>query len=178
MCKKASEAPLTQEQSDFAAEHHDRVIGGFLTLCKLSWREYYDVVVFGYLSAARDYVDKRSLHEYSFTTIAYRQMMYKVLDQWRREYRTRRNDELLAQMTSMRMMVKSAEATLLEEEDAQTLKSALLPEQRKVVHLRAEGRSLDEIGRTCGLKRKQVQAALAGARDNIIQFAPKYLEAA
>lgn len=63
------EVPLTKEQQEFAAEHHGLVYK-FLNDNHLPEDEFYDVVIFPYLKAVRDYCDNTSAQEYSFSTIA------------------------------------------------------------------------------------------------------------
>lgn len=63
------EVPLTKEQQEFAAEHHGLVYK-FLNDNHLPEDEFYDVVIFPYLKAVRDYCDSTSAQEYSFSTIA------------------------------------------------------------------------------------------------------------
>jgi len=63
------EVPLTKEQQEFAAEHHGLVYR-FLNDNHLPEDEFYDVVIFPYLKAVRDYCDNASAQEYSFSTIA------------------------------------------------------------------------------------------------------------
>lgn len=62
--------PLTPEQQQFAAEHHD-VIYDFLRAFRLPECDFYDVVVFGYLNAVRKYNELPELREYAFKTIAF-----------------------------------------------------------------------------------------------------------
>ena len=65
---------LTAEQQDFAETNHN-LIYGFLRGQKLPTDDYYDVVVFGYLRAVRQYCSQESLRQkYAFTTIANRKM--------------------------------------------------------------------------------------------------------
>jgi len=45
---------MTQEERDFAEQHHDLVID-FLRYRRLPMDEFYDVVIFGYLSAVQQY---------------------------------------------------------------------------------------------------------------------------
>ena len=61
------EVPLTKEQQEFAAEHHGLVYR-FLNDNHLPEDEFYDVVIFPYLKAVRDYCDNTSAQEYSFST--------------------------------------------------------------------------------------------------------------
>ena len=69
--------PLTQAESDFAAEHHD-LIYGYLNQAGLPEDDFYDIAVFGYLRAVRKYLARPELRRYSFSTIAYRAMSCDV----------------------------------------------------------------------------------------------------
>ena len=71
------EVPLTKEQQEFAAEHHGLVYR-FLNDNHLPEDEFYDVVIFPYLKAVRDYCDNTSAQEYSFSTIAIRQKKHLI----------------------------------------------------------------------------------------------------
>lgn len=64
---------LTQEQREFAADHHN-LIYAFLNKKHLRDDEFYDIVVFGFLRAVQDYLNEPKLVKYSFTTIAWRKM--------------------------------------------------------------------------------------------------------
>ena len=57
--------PLTEAESEFAAEHHS-VIYGYLRKAGLPEDDFYDVVVFGYLRAVRKYLARPELRKYSF----------------------------------------------------------------------------------------------------------------
>lgn len=65
------EVPLTDEQRDYAAEHH-ALVYKFLKDNHLPMDEFYDVVIFGYLRAVRRYLTEPALRQYKFTTIAMR----------------------------------------------------------------------------------------------------------
>ena len=67
-----SEVPLTKEQQKFAAEHHGLVYK-FLNDNHLPESEFYDVVIFGYLKAVRDYFSRKSLQKYLFRRLPGRQ---------------------------------------------------------------------------------------------------------
>ena len=89
------EVPLTKEQQEFAAEHHGLVYK-FLNDNHLPDDEFYDVVIFPYLKAVRDYCDNTSAQEYSFSTIAIRQMRFRLYDYFRSQERRKRNAEILS----------------------------------------------------------------------------------
>ena len=89
------EVPLTKEQQEFAAEHHGLVYK-FLNDNHLSEDEFYDVVIFPYLTAVRDYCNSSSAQKYSFSTIAMRQMKFRLCDYFRAQERHKRNAEILS----------------------------------------------------------------------------------
>lgn len=74
--------PMTQRGRDFAEQHHDLVID-FLRCRHLSMDDFYDVVVFGYLSAVQQYFRNPPLHV-AFEAMAFRAMRDSVLRE--REY--------------------------------------------------------------------------------------------
>ncbi len=79
-----NEAPLTSEQTVFAAKHHG-IIYKFLETNMLSMEEYYDIVVFGYLKSVRDYFVSEKLKQFSFSTIAWKSMFQSVIDHKRQQ---------------------------------------------------------------------------------------------
>lgn len=89
------EVPLTREQQDFAAEHHGLVYK-FLSDNHLPEDEFYDVIIFPYLKAVQDYCSVPSVKEYSFSTIAIRQMRFRLYDYFRKQACRKRNTEILS----------------------------------------------------------------------------------
>ena len=73
------EVPLTKEQQDFAAEHHGLVYK-FLNDNHLPENEFYDVVIFPYLKAVKDYFSDESAQHYSFAAIAMHRMRLCIYD--------------------------------------------------------------------------------------------------
>ncbi len=60
---------LNERQRRFAEEHHG-IIESFLRSRGLSIDEYYDVVVFRFLRAVKQYDERENLRKYEFSTIA------------------------------------------------------------------------------------------------------------
>jgi RNA polymerase sigma factor (sigma-70 family) len=89
------EVPLTAEQRDFATSHHGLVYK-FLNENRLPEDEFYDVVIFGYLKAVRDYFTDPTAQKYSFTTIANRRMRFCLCDHFRSQARKKRNMEVFS----------------------------------------------------------------------------------
>lgn len=69
------EVPLTKEQQTFATAHHSLVYK-FLNENRLPEDEFYDVVIFGYLKAVRDYFSDLTAQQFTFSTIANRRMKF------------------------------------------------------------------------------------------------------
>ncbi len=69
---------LTDNQREFAAEHHELVIN-FLRRRRLDMNDFYDIVVFGYLSAVQQYDQRPELRQYKFKTIANLRMNAAIL---------------------------------------------------------------------------------------------------
>lgn len=91
---KANNTPLTPEQSDFAAEHHNYVYS-FLAKRFLSEDEFYDIAIFGYLRAVRNYCERPELQKYKFSTIAYNSMRSAVGDHFRAQKAQKRMAEII-----------------------------------------------------------------------------------
>ena len=75
-----TEFRLTERQQKFAEEHHD-VLEDFLKSRGLSFDAYYDVVVFRFLRAVKQYDENARLRRYPFETIAGNHM-YRALDNY------------------------------------------------------------------------------------------------
>ena len=69
--------PMTQEERDFAEQHHNLVID-FLRYRRLPMDEFYDVVIFGYLSAVQQYI-RNPPAGVNFKAMAFRAMKDAVL---------------------------------------------------------------------------------------------------
>lgn len=69
--------PLTSTESNFASENHDVVLR-FLSLYKLDYHEYYDVIILRYLRVCKRYCNEEELRKYKFTTIAFRALSSAV----------------------------------------------------------------------------------------------------
>ncbi len=87
------EVPLTKEQQAFATDHHGLVYK-FLNENHLPEDEFYDVVVFAYLKAVKDYFNSPSAQKFSFSTIATRQMKFRLYDYFRTQERRKRKQQM------------------------------------------------------------------------------------
>ena len=91
---KANNTPLTPEQSDFAAEHHN-LIYSYLNKRHLPEDEFYDIAAFGYLRAVRKYFEREDLRAYKFSTIAYPCMQSEIGSYYRSMGAQKRTAEII-----------------------------------------------------------------------------------
>ena len=75
---------LSSSEREFAEEHHNLVYA-FLKKKGLEINEYYDVVIFAYLTAVRRYFINKNLMQYNFSTIAWRAMESAVYKEKRKK---------------------------------------------------------------------------------------------
>ena len=140
--------PLTEAESEFAAEHHS-VIYGYLRKAGLPEDDFYDVVVFGYLLAVRKYLARPELRKYSFSTIAYRAMRCDVhhsKEYWMRKKR-RALVESLDEELHTRDLLDPVSAAYENVLSFQELSGKLTQKQRQIAALRSQGYRDLEIAR-------------------------------
>lgn len=151
------EVPLTKEQQAFATDHHGLVYK-FLNENHLPEDEFYDVVVFAYLKAVKDYFNSPSAQKFSFSTIATRQMKFRLYDYFRTQERRKRNMEVLSIHVGLYPDGAPLEDTIPAHDPImQQLEMDLLlhelagrvsKQQMDIVHLKQGGYGLREIART------------------------------
>lgn len=148
---------LTSKQQLFASEHHNLVYK-FLHTKELSIEEYYDVVIFGYLLAVQEYLEKPELSRFSFSTIAWTKMMDCVVNEWiyrgrlkRRAYVESLEDETVS--GSLDNLIPNRGQSMAEALDNQELAirilSHLTPKEKEMVHLKVKGYTYREIADCC-----------------------------
>ncbi len=150
--------PLNQEQRIFAEKNHNLVLQ-FLHRRELPIRDYYDVVVFGYLKAVRDYWTLEHLQAYSFSTICWRSMQQSLSNHYRSQLR---KDHRLA-LVSLDELPQDLPASYdpLEQRLLMCdLSRMLTPKQMKIFMLRAQGYGVRKIAHDCRITMKEVQSHL------------------
>lgn len=84
--------PLNDEERRFAEIHHN-IAYSYLVTNRLSYTDWYDVVILGYLKAVKKWFAKPEIHKYTFCTIAYRTMDTSV---WNERQKQKRSPEYRA----------------------------------------------------------------------------------
>ena len=172
------EVPLTAEQRDFATEHHNLVYS-FLNENQLSEDDYYDVVIFGYLNAVKDYFSRSNLQKYAFSTIAWRYMYRKLSNDYKRQSCPKRNASVLSIHVSSYENVYALENklaapdTLMEDLEADLLLHELAgrvsKEQMRIVRMKSDGYSVRDIARRQQTTTKRVQELLEEIRTVLLE---------
>lgn len=167
------EVPLTKEQQDFAAEHHGLVYK-FLNDNRLPEDEFYDVVIFPYLNAVRDYCSNKSAQEYSFSTIAIRQMNFRLYDYFRTQERRKRNAEIFSihlglypDGLPLEETLPAQDSLLLELEMRQLLHELagrVSSQQMNIVRMKGYGYGIREIASREKLPMKRIKELLEEVR--------------
>ena len=173
------EVPLTYEQQLFAAEHHGLVYK-FLNEHRLSEDEFYDVVIFGYLKAVRDYLSRPKLQRYSFATIGWRIMARSLSNYYKAQYRQKRNAEVISIHASLyedglplEQMIPATDTLMLQLESdllMHELASRLSRQQMDMVRQKTSGYGVRDIARRHKTTIKQVQAILEEVRGILLQL--------
>lgn len=163
------EVPLTKEQQDFAAEHHGLVYK-FLNDNHLPENEFYDVVIFPYLKAVQDYCNSASTQKYSFSTIAIRQMKFRLYDYFRTQARRKRNAEVISIHLGLYPdgvpleEVLPGQNSLMQEFEMQQmlhdLASHVSEQQMKIVRMKGYGYGIREISSHEKIPMKRIQELL------------------
>lgn len=167
------EVPLTHEQRIFAAKHHDLVYR-YLKENHLSKDEFYDVVIFGYINAVRDYLTKPELQKYAFSTICWRAMSRCMSNYYQEQLRKLQDIEIVSIHTALNEGDLPLEDTipsadnLLQQIEIELLFHKLAKiiskQQMEIVYLRNEGYALHEIASNQKLTIHRVRKQLAEAQ--------------
>ena len=155
-------APLTEEQRQFAEQHHGLVYA-FLRETGHSAVDYYDAAALGFLQAVQRYLTQPWLRRYAFPTVAWRAMGRGVATEHRTQER-RWNAE--------RRYLESARgdpAKLYTELETQLivhdLRAGASEEQHHLALMRLRGCSLAEAARSQGIGVKKARRLLNELRE-------------
>ena len=168
--------PLTPEQVCFAAKNH-KLIFRFLSRQQLPKEEYYDIAVFGYLKAVRDYYSKAELQQYAFSTICWKYMSREIYNYHKSLQRQLRLSNVICTLAGQELSIQCLtpygyqEMAKMEERLLLYELSTHLPEQTfRIVKLYCAGHTIREIAKSNKISMKHVHEALQKAYDTLIQL--------
>jgi RNA polymerase sigma-70 factor (ECF subfamily) len=171
---------LSDSQREFAAEHHELVIS-FLRRRGLDMNEFYDVVVFGYLTAVQIYDQRPELRQYKFRTIANKRMHASLWNHYRSLYAAKRGETPLSldapypDGVILSETVASPGNSVIEyaeirEKWREIQKKATLKQLQALI-LRADGYSGLEIGKVLHISPKTVSGRICRLRRKVLSAA-------
>lgn len=153
--------PLTETQADFAAEHHD-LIFRFLNMKRLPEVDYYDVAVFGYISAVRSYLAREDLRRYAFSTIAYKRMHSYVARNLKAEMRRKSMTVSFDDQLEYDFCAESPEKMLIRSECTGKAGESMSPCQALILHLSTVGVNIGDLCAQAGIEQETVHGELTG----------------
>lgn len=173
------EIPLTYEQQRFAADNHGLVFK-FLNEHQLPEDDFYDIVVFGYLKAVRDYLSRPELQKYSFATISWKAMTCSLSNHYKAQSRQKRSAEVISIHTSiyadrlpLEQSIPARDTLMIQLESKllmHELASHLSKQQMDMVRQKTSGYGVRDIARRHKITIKQVQAILEDVRSILLKL--------
>ncbi len=172
--------PLTRKQQKFAEENHDLVYA-FLNQKGLPEETFYDVIIFGYLRAVQKYCDMPSLHEYRFSTIAWKHMNrslsnhYKYLSRPKRNAPTVSFDEPVGSETGLLWedIIHCQDELMMELETElllHMLAASLPSREMRIIHMKIRGDRMHDIAKAEHLTFQQINGLLHSAYPAIVSI--------
>ena len=173
-----AEIALTPEQREFATDHHG-LIYSFLRTNHLPSDEYYDIVVFGFMRAVKEYLERQDLQKYAFTTIAWHNMRHSLSNYYRNQNRHMRKgftvsmdsvvygDEYLTLsdvLAGPDPLMRDFETDLMLHE----LAGRVSRQQMRVIRMKVDGYGVREIARSQKTTIKNIQGLLESARSAVL----------
>lgn len=157
--------PMTKEEREFAGQHHDMVID-YLRYKRLPMDDFYDIVIFGYLSAVQQYFRNPPVGV-EFKAMAFRAMKDSILREGEYRSRAKRCGSAASLDTSDYHSVipdpkqdveRQTEGKALLEQAA----SVATPRERKIINLLIGGFALHEAAHLL----KMPRAAAVGCMES------------
>lgn len=168
---------LTPEQQLFADQNH-QIVEHFLSYKRLDVTEFYDVVIFGYLLAVQEYLEKSELRVYAFHTIAWRNMNNCLINEYIYRNREKRaastnpfDDEYLSIDTLLPDRMQKMAETLDNQKRLIKLLSYITPKEQEVIRLKADGYTYREIAEKCSISIHGVESRFSRMRQRLRSLA-------
>ena len=168
---------LNPEQQKFAEQNH-QIVDRFLSRKRLDAEEFYDVIIFGYLLAVQEYLEKPRLSDYAFSTIAWRNMNDCLINEyayWNCGKRSAVTAPLEEEYLSIDALLPNRMQRAAETLDNQKLLVKLLayitPKEQEVVRLKADGYTYQEIAEKCSLTVYGVESRFSRMRRRLRSLA-------
>ena len=142
---------LAFEQQQFAVKHHNLVYK-YLHTKHLPVKEFYDIIVFGYLRACQAYMTREDLQQFSFSTIAWSKMDTERYNHFRSQRCAKRSAKVLSldytdDKYTFSDIVEDSSADVLSEVCAEEFFDRFSDTQKQMLKMRAYGYNNGDIAR-------------------------------
>lgn len=140
--------PMTQEEREFAEQRHDLVID-FLRFKRLPMSDFYDVVIFGYLSAVQQYF-RNPPFGVTFKAMAFRAMKDSILRESEYHSRAKRCGVNVSLDDAGSKLTDPSQDTVRQVEGKALLKQAVsvaTTKESRIIDLLIDGFALHEAAR-------------------------------
>ena len=173
--------PLTAEQRRLAEKNHDLVYK-FLNDNHLSEDLYYDVVIFGYLCAVREYCDCIELKKYSFATVAWKKMQSEVkdyikyLNRGKRDFSTVSLYDFKGQEETSRHIeeIIAMEKNFIEDLETkmllQTLADRVPKKHMRIIQMKLDGYRMHDIAKAEHMTFRDINILLEDIYDKVLEL--------
>lgn len=174
------ETALTPEQQDFAAEHHGLVYA-FLRDNQLTYDDFYDIAVFGYLRAVKSYLNDLKLAKtYEFSTVAYTNMKSEMCKHYTKQNRKKRSGFTISlesvvygdgEPLPLQEVLSVPDTSMLDFETELLmleLASRVSKRDMDVIRMKADGYGVRDIARAQQMPMKSVSELLSGLRGTVL----------
>lgn len=171
-----AEIALTPEQREFAEQNHG-LLYSFLNKKHLSQDEYYDIVVFGYLRAVKEYLEKPNLNKYTFAIVAWVKMQSALSDFYKSQSRGMRQGHVISMdavgdknltlsdvLAGPDPLMQDFETELMLHE----LAGRVSRQQMRVIRMKVDGYGIKEIARAQKTTVKTIKGLLQDARSMVL----------
>jgi len=170
---------IFNDENAFAEAHHN-IVDRFLRHKRLPYDDYYDVVVFGFLRAVRQYCNRPELREkYDFNAIAWRKMTDDLCSHYKKQSRPMRRAvtvslEAMSTRNDWLTMheVVSGSDSLFEHLEAELICDEILnlltPEQAEILRMRLDGYNTREIAARRKRRCSDIENMLADIQASVL----------
>jgi len=158
-----NKTPLTKEQNSFAAKHHGLILR-FLNKRGYPEVDYYDIAVFGYISAVRSYLAREDLrNNYAFSTIAFKRMSSYVASHIKAESDRAKVTFSYDKYEHLTPRTEdSPEDIYIRGECATIIDNSLTPCQKLILQLRCENTDIIKLCEQSGVGPEAITNELCG----------------
>lgn len=171
---------FTKEYNQFVTEHHGLVFS-FLNSRGLDENDLYDVVIFGFLTAVKNYLTIPELNQkYEFSTIAYKSMRSELNKYYISQNRQKRKAYTVSleadfygdgEILSLQEIVSAPDSSMIDFETELLLlelASKVSKREMDVIRMKINGYGVREIAKAKKMPMKGVTELLSGLRNTVL----------